>query len=108
MKPRRTVLWVLTAIASVFPVWWAYSSLVRIDPPFSDFVLSVFIIIVPFIAMGAMMIWALRVGATAETPADVRFKTTALVVVLGYVGAFIVLYRSMRFKDSTPNASTSA
>ena len=108
MTPKRGVLWLLTAIASVFPAWWVFSSIVRIDPPFSDFVLSVFIIIVPIVAMGTMAIWALRVGAPPEAASETRFKTIALVVLLGHVGAFIVINRSMRIKVTSPNADTSA
>ncbi len=108
MTLKRGILWLLTAIACVYPIWWIVSSIVPVAPPISDFVFSVFFIIVLFVSMGALMIWALRVGAPPEARSDIRFKTTALVVLLGYVGAFIVLNRSMRSNASTPHASTSA
>ena len=108
MTPKRRLLWLLTAIASVFPVWWVLSTIFRFDPPFSDFVLSVFIIIIPIVAMGTMAIWALRVGAPPEAASETRFKTLALVVFLGHVGAFVVINQSMRAEAKTPNANTSA
>ena len=104
MGNQRAALWLLFVVSSVFPVWFVYSSVVRAGLPFTGYPFLLFIVILPVIAMGVMCLWAVRVEAPPTAARDTRFKTIALVVFLGYIGAFIVLNRNLRKEESAPNA----
>jgi len=91
-RVMRVVLVGLAVISMVFPVYF-FSLILGSHSPENDLLISVGFLVVPVLAMGTLLLWAVReVQRSEDLKKSKRLTWYAVFTLSGFIGAFCFLW----------------